>query len=154
MQPGLARLTRAAMSEPLLRIAGVSVRFGGIVALDDVSFDVAEGQICGFIGPNGAGKTTLFNCLSRLYDCNSGDILFRGKSLLGAPRHAIAGLGIGRTFQNLALFGTLTVLDNVMVGGHCRGRTGFLSNGIGISSVAAEENALRERAFELIDFLD
>ncbi len=142
------------MAEPLLRISGVSVRFGGIVALDDVSFDVAEGQICGFIGPNGAGKTTLFNCLSRLYDCNAGDILFRGQSLLKFPRHAIAGLGIGRTFQNLALFGSLSVLDNVMVGGHCRGRSSFFTNSIRLPAVVAEEEELRRRAFELIDFLE
>ena len=82
----------------------VSVRFGGIVALDGVSFDVAPGQIAGLIGPNGAGKTTLFNCLSRLYVPNEGDILFEGRSILREPRHAIPRLGIGRTFQNVALF--------------------------------------------------
>jgi branched-chain amino acid transport system ATP-binding protein len=142
------------VSEPLLRIQGLSVRFGGIVALDDVSFDVEEGQICGFIGPNGAGKTTLFNCLSRLYDCNAGDIRFRGQSLLRLPRHAIAGLGIGRTFQNLALFGSMSVLDNVMVGGHCRGRSGFLANSLRWGRVVNEERDLAARARELIEFLD
>ncbi len=104
----------------LLRVQNVGVRFGGIVALDDVSFDVPAGCIVGLIGPNGAGKTTLFNCLSRLYQCDNGDILFDGSSLLKLPRHRIAGAGIGRTFQNLALFRTMTVLDNVMVGRHCR----------------------------------
>ena len=99
----------------------VGVRFGGIVALDDVSFDVPAGCILGLIGPNGAGKTTLFNCLSRLYECGSGDISSNGASLLRAtPRTASPAIGIGRTFQNLALFRTLTVLQNVMVGSHCR----------------------------------
>ncbi|HVA15152.1 MAG TPA: ATP-binding cassette domain-containing protein, partial [Stellaceae bacterium] len=88
---------------PLLRVADVSVRFGGIVALDRVSFDVASGTICGLIGPNGAGKTTLFNCLSRLYQVDEGAIEFDGRDLLAVPRHGIAALGIGRTFQNLAL---------------------------------------------------
>src|SRR5512139_3291399 len=80
----------------LLRVEGVGVRFGGIVALDSVSFDVEAGRIVGLIGPNGAGKTTLFNCLSRLYECGSGDILFDGDSLLKIPRHRVAEVGIGR----------------------------------------------------------
>ena len=90
--------------EPLLDVRDVALRFGGIVALDGVSFDLDEGQILGLIGPNGAGKTTLFNCLSRLYTPNRGDILFEGRSLLDRPPHRIAEIGIARTFQNLALF--------------------------------------------------
>lgn len=139
---------------PLLSISGVSVRFGGIVALDAVSFDVLQGQICGFIGPNGSGKTTLFNCLSRLYTPQAGDIRFQGVSLGTVPRHGIAALGIGRTFQNLALFRTMNVVENVMVGGHCRTTSGFLDNGLRFSSVRREERDLRERAMELIEFLD
>ncbi|HTY65600.1 MAG TPA: ABC transporter ATP-binding protein [Alphaproteobacteria bacterium] len=139
--------------EPLLRIERLSVRFGGITALDDVSFDVTEGQICGLIGPNGAGKTTLFNCLSRLYDSRTGDILFAGASLSTTPCHAIAGLGIGRTFQNLALFGSMSVLDNVMAGGHCRGRSGFLADSLRLPWVAPEEAALRRNAVDLLDLL-
>ena len=95
--------------DPLLSIRNVSVKFAGIIALDGVSLDVARGDICGLIGPNGAGKTTLFNCLSRLYTPSSGAITFEGTSLLDAPAHKIAQLGIGRTFQNLALFKTMTV---------------------------------------------
>ena len=137
----------------LLRVEGVSVRFGGIVALDAVSFSVGAGQITGLIGPNGAGKTTLFNCLSRLYEVNQGSIEFDGHSLLDTSCHGIAALGIARTFQNLALFRTMTVFDNILVGRHCRTRSGFLSNALGIPSVGREERAARERARELISFL-
>ncbi len=105
---------------PLLSVRDVSVRFGGIVALDGVTFDVSSGQIAGLIGPNGAGKTTLFNCLSRLYTPNGGDILFEGASILNRPRHDIPRIGIGRTFQNVALFDRMSVLDNVKVGCHSR----------------------------------
>jgi len=113
-----------------LRVEDVGVHFGGIVALDSVSFEVEAGRIVGLIGPNGAGKTTLFNCLSRLYECDSGDILFNGASLLQVPKYGIAELGIGRTFQNLALFRTMTVMENVMVGHHCRTSSGFLFNAL------------------------
>ena len=132
----------------------VGVRFGGIVALDDVSFDVPAGSIVGLIGPNGAGKTTLFNCLSRLYECGSGDILFAGSSLLRVPRHRIAAIGIGRTFQNLALFRTMTVLDNVMVGRHSRTGTGFFANALRLPSVAREEHSTYEKAQALIRLLE
>ena len=90
--------------DPLLAVRDVSVVFGGIVALNGVSFDMHQGQILGLIGPNGAGKTTLFNCLSRLYQPSSGDILMEGTSILSRPPHRIAEIGIGRTFQNVALF--------------------------------------------------
>ena len=102
---------------PILKVRDLGVRFGGIIALDDVSFDIESRQIVGLIGPNGAGKTTLFNCLSRLYEPSGGSIAFEDHDLLKAEPHDIARLGIGRTFQNLALFGTMSVLDNVMVGG-------------------------------------
>jgi branched-chain amino acid transport system ATP-binding protein len=141
-------------SGPLLRIDGLSVRFGGIVALDDVSFKVETGQICGLIGPNGAGKTTLFNVLSRLYHADGGSIQFEGTPLLDKPRHAIAPLGIGRTFQNLALFRTMSVRDNVMIGGHCRARGGFLANALRLPFIAEEERVLGERAMRLIETLD
>ena len=113
-------------SDVLLRVSGITVRFGGIVALDDVSFDVRRGEIAGLIGPNGAGKTTLFNCLSRLYEWQQGSISFEGADLASVQRHQVAELGIGRTFQNLALFRSMSVRDNIMVGAHCRSRGGFL----------------------------
>ena len=139
--------------QPLLGISGISKRFGGIVALDGISFNVEQGQICGLIGPNGSGKTTLFNCLSRLYPFDRGVIEFEGSSLLETPRHGIAALGIGRTFQNLGLFRTMSVLQNVLVGGHCRTRSGFFRNALRLPLVAQEERALRERVADLVEFL-
>jgi branched-chain amino acid transport system ATP-binding protein len=140
-------------SSVLLDVRDVTVRFGGIVALDGVSFPMQEGQIVGLIGPNGAGKTTLFNCLSRLYTPNGGDILFEGNSVLRRGAHEIAALGIGRTFQNLALFGTMTVLQNVMVGMHGRTRSDFLSNALRMPWVKQEESEIRATALELLQFL-
>jgi branched-chain amino acid transport system ATP-binding protein len=138
----------------LLRVQEVGVRFGGIVALDGVSFDVESGHIVGLIGPNGAGKTTLFNCLSGLYACGRGQIFFGEHLLARVPRHRIAALGIGRTFQNLALFRTMTVLENVMVGRHSRTRTGFLRNALRTPSVRREESDTEAKARELIRLLE
>jgi len=138
---------------PLLSVRDISVRFGGIVALDGVSFDVRSGHIVGLIGPNGAGKTTLFNCLSRLYEFERGSILFEGRSLQGLPRHSMAHLGVGRTFQNLALFRSMTVRDNVLLGGHCRTQGGFLVNILRMPMVAREESRLQAHAARLIDLL-
>jgi branched-chain amino acid transport system ATP-binding protein len=137
----------------LLEVRDVAVRFGGIVALDGVSFEVQAGSIVGLIGPNGAGKTTLFNCLSRLYECDRGEILFDGRSLLAAPRHRIAATGIGRTFQNLALFGSMSVLDNVLVGAHSRSSSGFFTNALRPPSVPKEEAAVRDKAGEILALL-
>jgi branched-chain amino acid transport system ATP-binding protein len=106
----------------LLSLRNVTRRFGGIVALDGISFDVLEGQIVGLIGPNGAGKTTAFNVITRLYTPNEGEVEFDGETLLKTPVHRIVRRGIARTFQNVELFKTMTVLDNVLVGAHTRGR--------------------------------
>jgi branched-chain amino acid transport system ATP-binding protein len=148
------RLEAVPCRAPLLAIDGVTVRFGGVVALDQVSFEVARGEICGLIGPNGAGKTTLFNCLSRLYRFDEGAIRFEGRLLTRYPVHRIAALGIGRTFQNLALFRTLTALENVMIGGHCRSRGGFFANAVALPLVRREEQGLQDRAAELAAFLN
>ena len=137
-----ARAPGAQAAEPLLRVEQVTVRFGGILALDHVSFDVARGQICGLIGPNGAGKTTLFNCLSRLYPFQEGSITFDGRSLIEVPRHGIAQLGIGRTFQNLALFRTLTAQENVMLGGHTRSIGGFMTCALRLPFARASEQRI------------
>jgi branched-chain amino acid transport system ATP-binding protein len=139
---------------PLLDVRSVAVRFGGIIALDGVSFQIEPGQILGLIGPNGAGKTTMFNCLSRLYTPNDGDILFEGRSILGRPPHRIAEIGIGRTFQNLALFRTLTVLDNVLIGGHTRTRSDYLSDALRLPWVRRQERDLERTAWELLEYLD
>ena len=142
-------------SEPgvLLRVANVSVRFGGIVALDDLSFAIDRGQIVGLIGPNGAGKTTLFNCMSRLYSYQNGDILFEGKSITATPTHQVAGLGMGRTFQNLAMFASMPVRENIMVGAHSRSHCGFASSALRLPRVRAEEHRLQARAAEIMDYL-
>jgi len=138
--------------ETVLTVRAVSVRFGGIVALDDVSFEVAAGQIVGLIGPNGAGKTTLFNCLSRLYVPDGGELLFEGQPLSATPPHRIAERGICRTFQNLALFPSLSVLQNVMVGVHSRTRGGFVSSAFRLPGVGREERQTIARARELLAF--
>jgi branched-chain amino acid transport system ATP-binding protein len=141
-------------SSPLLDVRDVTMRFGGIVALDSVSFQMPEGQIVGLIGPNGAGKTTLFNCVSRLYTPDRGDVLFQGASIVRETPHRVAALGIGRTFQNLALFPTMTVLQNVMIGAHARTRSDFLSNALKLPWVAREERTMRDTAIEMLAFLD
>src|ERR1700741_3491226 len=109
--------------EPLLTVREVGIRFGGIVALDRISFDIYPRQMLGLIGPHGAGKTTLFNCLSRLYTPAQGDLRWGGVRLLDKPPPLIVEIGISRPFQNLALFGGMSVLDNVRVGGHRCGRS-------------------------------
>ncbi len=124
----------------LLTVRNVTRRFGGIVAIDEVSLEVEQGRIVGLIGPNGAGKTTLFNVITRLYRPDSGELEFAGKSLLRTPPHRVVRRGIARTFQNVELFRTMTVLDNVLVGAHTRTRP-FRSN------------AARSRAAEIIDYV-
>jgi len=141
------------MTANILEVDNVHVRFGGIVALDGVSFTMPEGKIVGLIGPNGAGKTTLFNCLSRLYIPTEGDIRFKGETILNSPPHHIADIGIGRTFQNLALFSTMTVLQNVMVGAHSTTRSDFVSNSIRLPWVRREEDEMRQQALDLIAYL-
>jgi branched-chain amino acid transport system ATP-binding protein len=141
-------------NDALLSVRGITVRFGGVVALDSVSFDVPRGGVCGLIGPNGAGKTTLFNCLSRLYSYQQGDVLFEGQSITATPVHEIATRGIGRTFQNLAMFKTMSVERNVMIGAHCRSNAGFLASALRLPSVRAEEERLRAKAHEIMEYLE
>jgi branched-chain amino acid transport system ATP-binding protein len=144
----------ASAVQPLLAVRDVAVHFGGIVALDGVSFDLAPGQLLGLIGPNGAGKTTLFNCLSRLYVPVAGDILFEGRSILSVPPHRIVDIGISRTFQNLALFGRMSVLDNIRVGGHRQSRGDFLTDALGLPAAIRRDAALTDAAWALVDHLD
>ena len=124
----------------LLSVRNASLRFGGIVALDDVSFEAAEGSIFGLIGPNGAGKTTAFNAITRLYRLDAGDVVFDGRSLLHTPPSRVIKLGIARTFQNVELFPTMTVLENVLVGAH-------------VESRLWRERAVRRRAKETLEYV-
>lgn len=137
----------------LLEARGVSMHFGGLKAVDAVSFAVEEGSVTGLIGPNGAGKTTLFNCLSGVYLPTTGTLLFRGEDITRLPDHAVTARGIARTFQNVRLFGAMTVLGNVLAGAHLAGRTGLSGALFGGRRVRDEETALRERARELLDFV-
>ncbi len=141
-------------NKDLLRVDAVTVRFGGIVALDGVSFNVQRGQICALIGPNGAGKSTLFNCLSRLYTCNSGSIWMEGQQINTLPRHRMATIGIGRTFQNLAMFSTMTVRENVLIGCHARHHAGFVRSALRMPGAKRREAAAHQKAQDLLDWLD
>jgi branched-chain amino acid transport system ATP-binding protein len=136
----------------LLVVDEVTLRFGGIVALDGLSFTIGEGQICGLIGPNGAGKTSLFNVVSRIYEPTSGAVTFDGVDLLSKPAHGIADIGVARTFQNLALFPSMSLLENVMVGAHSRGSVGFGRAALRIAPWK-EERETRTRAYELLDHI-
>ncbi|MEV0620473.1 ABC transporter ATP-binding protein [Nonomuraea sp. NPDC050404] len=138
----------------MLEVHDLTVRFGGITALDGVGFEVAGGEMVGLIGPNGAGKTTLFNCMTRRYDPDAGTISYEGRDLTAVAPHAIAGLGIARTFQNLGLFPRLSVRDNVLVGAHHRGRAGFFSAALRLPWVGREERTLRADADEVLARLD
>jgi len=137
----------------LLSVWNLSLRFGGIVALNDISFDVPERIVCGLIGPNGAGKSTLFNCISRLQRFDDGTISLAGRPLSHLRPSAIAGLGIGRTFQNLALFPSLTVLDNILLGAHSHSRGGFLANALKLPLARREESRLQRAAHALAEFV-
>jgi len=135
----------------LLAVEEVTLRFGGVTALLEVTFEVARGAICGLIGPNGAGKTTLFNCISRIYEPDAGTIRFDNRPLGSVPRHAIAALGIARTFQNVALFATMTARDNVRVGAHALAKSGFLANALDLPRSRREERRIAEQADALIE---
>jgi branched-chain amino acid transport system ATP-binding protein len=135
----------------LLDIEKLVVRFGGVIALDEPSFAVESGSICGLIGPNGAGKTTLFNCVSRLYTPESGAISFDGRDLLALRPHEISTLGIARSFQNLGLFASMSVRENVMLGAYSRTRPTFLGSSLGLRSSTASERELGREADEALE---
>jgi branched-chain amino acid transport system ATP-binding protein len=139
---------------PLLSVRDVTIRFGGVTALDRVSFDIAAGQIVGLIGPNGAGKTSLFNCISRLYQPSSGSIRFLDQELLDVRPHQVIHLGIARTFQNVALFGRMSVLDNVLVGDHAHIKSNTLSSALRLPHARHAERAAVHRALRALDVVD
>jgi branched-chain amino acid transport system ATP-binding protein len=138
---------------PLLEVANVAKRFGGVQALDEVSFSIDAGQIYGLIGPNGAGKTTLFNLLSGVYAPDAGRFAFGGKAITGLAPHRIAATGIARTFQNIRLFGNLSALENVMIGRHVRTRAGVLGAIVRDRRTRAEEAAIVRRSLALLDYV-
>ena len=138
----------------LLAANGISVSFGGVRAVQDVSFAVDRGQVFSIVGPNGAGKTTIFNLISRIHDVDRGSIVFDGHDITGVPGHAVAELGIARTFQNTELFEQETVLKNLLIGCHIHRRSNLFSELLFLPSVRRQELALREAVEDVIDLLD
>ncbi|MGO3746009.1 ABC transporter ATP-binding protein [Alcaligenes faecalis] len=139
--------------EVLLQAEGLSKRFGGLQALSDVSFSIRKGDIYGLIGPNGAGKTTLFNVMTGLYIPESGRCAFAGRNLTDCKPHQIAESGFARTFQNIRLFGSLSALENVMIGRHVRTRAGVLGAILRNRATRQEEEQIEARAYELLDYV-
>ncbi|MDB5821087.1 MAG: Branched-chain amino acid transport ATP-binding protein LivG [Rhizobacter sp.] len=144
----------ATTATPLLQARDLSVRFGGVLAVDQVSFDVMRGEVFTLIGPNGAGKTTVFNLISRIYDATTGSITFDGADLTRLPAHAIARRGIARTFQNIELFENATVLQNLLIGYHTHRGAGFWSDLLFLPSARRSELAARRKAEEVIELLE
>jgi branched-chain amino acid transport system ATP-binding protein len=144
----------AVVTEPILQVRDLTLRFGGMKAIDDVSFSVNEGDLFAIIGPNGAGKTSIFNCLSGVYRPQAGEIIFRGQSLLGRRPDQVAKLGMARMFQNIELFDNLTVLDNLMLGRHQHLRYGTLAGMIYAGRARRAEIQNRRLVEDIIDFLE
>ncbi|GAB3598761.1 ABC transporter ATP-binding protein [Angustibacter peucedani] len=143
----------AATGTSLLEMRDVTLRFGGVVALDGVSFDIRQGEILGLIGPNGAGKTTCFNAMTGVYQPTSGQVVFKGSPLGQRPRHQITKLGIARTFQNIRLFGNMTALENILVGADANHSTGVANALFRLPKHRREEAHGHERALELLEFM-
>ena len=137
----------------VLEVKDVSIRFGGLQALDGVDIDVGEWEIVGLIGPNGAGKTTFFNCLMSIYKPDKGKVVYRGRDVTGDPTHKKAAMGLGRTWQNLGVIRSLTVLENVLTAQHAHVRYGALSGMVGSPTTFTEERELRRNALEILEFL-
>jgi branched-chain amino acid transport system ATP-binding protein len=141
------------MSDNVLEARSVTVRFGGLVAVNSVDFDIPRGAIVALIGPNGAGKTTFFNVLTGLYTPSEGTVAFDGKSVIGVAPHKIAAMGMARTFQNIRLFGAMTAAENVMVAMHPHLKSGVAATILGLPKQRREEAAARARASELLDYV-
>lgn len=156
--PTGAQRTYAATEDEVLRIEHLSINFGGLKAVDDLSFCIKSGEIFGLIGPNGAGKTTVFNCITQFYKPNEGAVLFRGLSgemenLVGQKVHGIIRKGLVRTFQNMELINELSVIDNVLIGAHIDFKVGGFSQALRLPRAVKEERAIRERAMRALDFM-
>jgi branched-chain amino acid transport system ATP-binding protein len=132
----------------------ITISFGGLTALEDVSFDIEKGEIFAIIGPNGAGKTTIFNCINRFYDLDEGHFRFKDKDITRVRPHEVADLGIARTFQNIELFKNMTVIENLLLGRHRHRRTNIIIEAVFSKKVRKQEIESREKAEEVIDFLD
>jgi branched-chain amino acid transport system ATP-binding protein len=141
------------MNKSLIELKNVTMKFGGVTALSDVTFDVKEKEILGLIGPNGAGKTTVFNVITGVYQITSGEIIFDGKSLAGVKRYKITKRGIARTFQNIRLWGDMTALENVMTAADTHKKSGLVSGLFGFPISRREEKRDKARAQELLDFI-
>ncbi|MGL6108740.1 MAG: ABC transporter ATP-binding protein, partial [Rubrivivax sp.] len=141
------------MSATLLSASNLTVKFGGLVAVNNVSFDVRRGEVFTLIGPNGAGKTTVFNLISRIYQPTAGGIQYNGDDLIAQPAHAVAAMGIARTFQNIELFEFASVLQNLLIGTHTHRRTGLWQDLLFTGSTRRAEIHARKKAEEVIDFL-
>jgi branched-chain amino acid transport system ATP-binding protein len=141
------------MSEVLLELKNVTMKFGGVTALNDVSLEVKKGEILALIGPNGAGKTTIFNVITGVYKPTSGEINLSGKSVIGKKRHQVTKMGIARTFQNIRLFGESSALENVVTGADIHSKSGVIGSIFGTPRSRREEKAALERALELLDFM-
>jgi branched-chain amino acid transport system ATP-binding protein len=154
--PDARRQTPDAMTTkaPLLEVRDIHLSFKGVRAIDGISFHVDGGELFAIIGPNGAGKTSIFNCINQVYSPQQGDIVWKGQSILGLKPNKTADLGIARTFQNIALFPHMTVIENILTGRHVRMRRGWLAGALWIGPAKAEEMANRHRVEDIIDFLE
>jgi branched-chain amino acid transport system ATP-binding protein len=141
------------MSKKLLELKNVTIKFGGVTALDQVNFHVNEGEICALIGPNGAGKTTVFNVVTGVYPVTSGDIFFNGENLKGKKRHQVTKAGLARTFQNVRLFGDMTALENIQTSADVHKKTGLIRALLGTPLNRREERESKARAHELLKFM-
>jgi branched-chain amino acid transport system ATP-binding protein len=142
------------MTEPLLEVRDIHLSFKGVRAIDGVSFHVDGGELFAIIGPNGAGKTSIFNCINQVYSPQRGDIVWKGASILGLKPNKTAELGIARTFQNIALFPHMTVIENILTGRHVRMKRGWLAGAIWVGPAKTEEMANRHKVEDIIDFLE
>lgn len=144
--------------DAVLELRNLSIHFGGLKAVDNLSFTIREKEIFGLIGPNGAGKTTVFNCITQFYRPSSGEVIFRNKNgvvenLVGQPVHSVITKGLVRTFQNVELIPELSIIDNVLIGGHIEFRSGFVSQALRLPGFRREERAMREKALEVLRFM-
>ena len=147
-------MAEEAVSENLLDVDNITLRFGGVTAINDVSFDVRPGELFAIIGPNGAGKTSIFNTISQVYRPQEGDIRFQGESVMGMRPDAVAKLGIARTFQNIELFAQMNVIDNLLTGRHLRMKSSWLAGALWVGPAKREEMENRRKVEDIIDLLE